>query len=196
MATYDAPRIWGSRHRTSPTTHLAIHTRTASIDRSFGTKPSISPSLISDVHKRHRRKRRRRATTQTQEQQPPRSYRPTEAPQHPPSNLTLHAAASSWRTSQRVIQCTHSMNTPRTETVTMRVRSALKKRLEKLARSTGRSRSFLATEAIAAYLDTNEWQISGIVAALSSLDRGTGIPHEQVGKWIASWETSQERPSP
>ena len=87
------------------------------------------------------------------------------------------------------------MNTPRTATVTMRVREALKKRLEKMARSTGRSRSFLATEAIAAYLDTNEWQISGIAAALSSLDRGEGI-HERVGKWIASWETSHERPSP
>jgi RHH-type rel operon transcriptional repressor/antitoxin RelB len=54
----------------------------------------------------------------------------------------------------------------------MRVRNALKKRLEKMARSTGRSRSFLATEAISAYLDDNEWQISGITAALSSLDRG------------------------
>ena len=37
------------------------------------------------------------------------------------------------------------MDTPRTATITMRVRNALKKRLEKMARSTGRSRSFLAT---------------------------------------------------
>jgi predicted transcriptional regulator len=48
------------------------------------------------------------------------------------------------------------MDTPRTATITMRVRNALKKRLEKMARSTGRSRSFLATEAISAYLDDNE----------------------------------------
>jgi predicted transcriptional regulator len=46
-----------------------------------------------------------------------------------------------------------------------------------MARSKGRSRSFLATEAISAYLDDNEWQISGISAALSWLDRGKGIPH-------------------
>ena len=78
----------------------------------------------------------------------------------------------------------------------MRLRTALKKRLEKLARSTGRSRSYLATEAISAYLDTNEWQISGIAAALSALDRGEGIPHERVSQWVASWETSHERPSP
>jgi RHH-type transcriptional regulator, rel operon repressor / antitoxin RelB len=65
-----------------------------------------------------------------------------------------------------------------------------------MARSTGRSRSFLATEAISAYLDDNEWQISGIVAALSSLDRGEGIPHKRVRQWVASWETGRERPSP
>jgi RHH-type transcriptional regulator, rel operon repressor / antitoxin RelB len=78
----------------------------------------------------------------------------------------------------------------------MRVRNALKKRLEKMARSTGRSRSFLATEAISAYLDDNERQISGITAALSSLDRGEGIPHQRVKQWLASWETSHERQSP
>jgi RHH-type transcriptional regulator, rel operon repressor / antitoxin RelB len=88
------------------------------------------------------------------------------------------------------------METPCTATITMRVRNALKKRLEKMARSTGRSRSFLATEAISAYLDDNEWQISGIVAAISSLDRGEGIPHKRVKEWVASWETSHERPSP
>jgi predicted transcriptional regulator len=65
-----------------------------------------------------------------------------------------------------------------------------------LPRSTGRSRSFLATEAISAYLDDNEWQISGIAAALSSLDRGEGIPHKRVKEWAASWETKHERPSP
>jgi RHH-type transcriptional regulator, rel operon repressor / antitoxin RelB len=88
------------------------------------------------------------------------------------------------------------METPRTATITMRVRNALKKRLEKMARSTGRSRSFLATEAISAYLDDNEWQISGIAATLSSIDRGEGIPHKRVRQWVASWDTSHERQSP
>ena len=71
-----------------------------------------------------------------------------------------------------------------TSAFTMRVRSALKRRLEKLARSTGRSRSFLAQEALAAYLDANEWQVAGIKAALASLDRGEGIPHARVAEWI------------
>ena len=85
---------------------------------------------------------------------------------------------------------------PETTTLTIRVRSALKKRLEKLSRSTGRSRSFLASEALSVYLDVNEWQVSGIKAALSSLDHGKGIPHQHVKEWIASWETRKERPVP
>jgi predicted transcriptional regulator len=85
---------------------------------------------------------------------------------------------------------------PDTTPLTMRVRSALKKRLENLARSTGRSRSFLASEALSVYLDANEWQVSGIKAALSSLDRGKGLPHRRVIEWVASWETRHERPSP
>src|ERR1700680_4568091 len=96
------------------------------------------------------------------------------------------------RKSRVVIDCTH-MNT---DTFSIRVDRSTKSRLQKLAKSTGRSRSFLAAEAIAAYLDTNEWQISGITAGLSSLDRGRGIPHERISGWVRSWETRKERRSP
>src|ERR1700704_2095758 len=91
-----------------------------------------------------------------------------------------------------VIYCTH-MNT---DTFSVRVDRSTKSRLQKLAKSTGRSRSFLAAEAIAASLDTNEWQISGIKSALSALDRGRGIPHERVSGWVRSWQTRKERPTP
>jgi len=76
------------------------------------------------------------------------------------------------------------------------IRPQAKARLQKLAKSTGRSRSFLAAEAIVAYLDTNEWQVAGITKALSSLDRGRGVAHEHVRDWVASWETRKERPAP
>ena len=45
-------------------------------------------------------------------------------------------------------------------TFTIRVDEAAKARLEALALSTGRSRSFLAAEAISEYLAVNEWQIA------------------------------------
>jgi RHH-type transcriptional regulator, rel operon repressor / antitoxin RelB len=83
-----------------------------------------------------------------------------------------------------------------TTTFSVRVGRSTKHRLEKLARSTGRSRSFLAAEAISAYLDTNEWQVAGITKALASLDLGKGLAHAHVSEWIASWETRRERPAP
>ncbi|HZN30611.1 MAG TPA: CopG family ribbon-helix-helix protein [Xanthobacteraceae bacterium] len=81
-------------------------------------------------------------------------------------------------------------------TFTVRVDAAVKKRLEKLAKSTGRSRSFLAAEAIGDYLDVNEWQVAGIRRAIASLDRGEGVTHKQVEEWVASWGSGKERPAP
>jgi len=84
----------------------------------------------------------------------------------------------------------------RTTTFTIRVEASAKKRLEKLARSIGRSRSFLAAEAINGYLDVNEWQIAGIKQAIASLDRGDGVAHERVKDWVESWGGRNERPKP
>ena len=81
-------------------------------------------------------------------------------------------------------------------TFTVRVDSAVKRRLEKLAKSTGRSRSFLAAEAIGEFVDVNEWQIAGIKRAMQSLDRGEGIAHEQVKEWVRSWGGGKKRPAP
>ena len=72
-------------------------------------------------------------------------------------------------------------------TITVRVELAVKKRLEKLARSTGRSQSFLAAEALNEYLNVNEWQVRGIRKAMASIDRGEGIEHNDVKAWVKSW---------
>jgi predicted transcriptional regulator len=84
----------------------------------------------------------------------------------------------------------------RSTTFTVRVDPAVKKRLERLAKSTGRSRSFLAAEAISEYLDVNEWQVAGIRRAVAALDRGEGVAHELVKDWVASWGSKNERPIP
>jgi RHH-type transcriptional regulator, rel operon repressor / antitoxin RelB len=48
--------------------------------------------------------------------------------------------------------------------VTARIDAALKTKLEALARSMKRSKSYLAAEAIAAYVELYEWQIAEIEA--------------------------------
>ena len=80
----------------------------------------------------------------------------------------------------------------KSKTFTVRVDTGVKKRLERLAKSTGRTRSFLVAEAINEYLDVNEWQVAGIKRAIASLDRGEGIPHDQVKDWVASWGSAKK----
>jgi RHH-type rel operon transcriptional repressor/antitoxin RelB len=88
------------------------------------------------------------------------------------------------------------METMPSTTFTVRVEPDVKKRLEKLAKSTGRSRSFLAAEALNAYLDVNEWQVAGVKRAMASLDRGDGVPHQEVKDWVNSWGRKRERTAP
>lgn len=81
-------------------------------------------------------------------------------------------------------------------TFTVRVESGARKRLEQLSKSTGRSRSFLAAEAIDEYLDANEWQVAGIRQAMASLDEGRGVAHDDVKTWAQSWGGKRERRAP
>ena len=74
-------------------------------------------------------------------------------------------------------------------TVTLRLDDVVKDKLEKLAESTHRSRSFLAAEAIKAYVDSNEWQINEIHIAIQEADAGDFASEAEVkavfGKWRA-----------
>jgi RHH-type rel operon transcriptional repressor/antitoxin RelB len=66
--------------------------------------------------------------------------------------------------------------------VTVRVKPELAVRLEKLAVSMDRSKSWLAAEAIEEYLDIHEWQIQAIKEGIDAADRGETINFEQIKK--------------
>jgi RHH-type transcriptional regulator, rel operon repressor / antitoxin RelB len=63
--------------------------------------------------------------------------------------------------------------------VTARIDATLKAKLDALSRGTRRSKSYLAAEAIAAYVELNEWQIGEIEAGIAELDAGNGLSEEQ-----------------
>ena len=73
-------------------------------------------------------------------------------------------------------------------TVTLRLEDEVKNKLEKLAESTHRSRSFLAAEAIKAYVDSNEWQISEIQQAIKEADAGDFASDAQVKAVFSKWK--------
>ena len=74
-----------------------------------------------------------------------------------------------------------------TETLSIRIDSETKQRLDALSRRSKRSKSFLAAEAIAAYVESEEWQIGEIQAGIAELDSGLEISHGKVSKWLESW---------
>ena len=57
-----------------------------------------------------------------------------------------------------------------TTTLTLRVPTEMKERLDKLADATHRSKSYLAGEAIRQYIDLESWQIGEIQRALKEAD--------------------------
>jgi predicted transcriptional regulator len=81
--------------------------------------------------------------------------------------------------------------------MTVRLSPETSEKLETLARDTKRSKSYLATEAIEAYVDLNAWQVAQIKRGLEEDVSGLpGIPHEEVVKWMESWGTDYELPPP
>jgi predicted transcriptional regulator len=83
-----------------------------------------------------------------------------------------------------------------TETLSIRLDAQTKKRLEMLAKRSKRSKSFLAAEAIAQYVEAEEWQLGEIRAGLADLDEGRTVSHEEVSQWLKSWGKPSEGTPP
>jgi predicted transcriptional regulator len=85
-----------------------------------------------------------------------------------------------------------------TTTITVRLDAALKGKLEALSQSTQRSKSWLAAEAIAAYVEQESWQIQQIQEAVQLADQPETewIAHEEVSTWLNTWGAEDEKPAP
>ena len=83
-----------------------------------------------------------------------------------------------------------------TTTLSVRINTDTKKQLEALAMRARRSKSFLAAEAIAAFVEAESWQFDEIQAGLKELDEGRGVPHQDVSTWLRSWGRKRERKAP
>ena len=82
------------------------------------------------------------------------------------------------------------------ETLSIRLDAEVKRRLGALAERSKRSKSFLAAEAIAAYVASEEWQLGEIHAGLKDLNEGKSAGHEAVSKWLRSWGRRSEGRAP
>lgn len=72
-------------------------------------------------------------------------------------------------------------------TITVRLEEEVKDRLDQLAESTQRSKSFLASEAIRQFVENNEWQIAEIKAGLKEADAGDFASDREVQRVRKKW---------
>ncbi len=68
------------------------------------------------------------------------------------------------------------------EHLSLRISKETKAQLEKLAKATGRSTSFIAKDAIDRYLDLEAWQIMAVQEGLRDYENGNVIPLEEIEK--------------
>ncbi len=75
-------------------------------------------------------------------------------------------------------------------TITIRLEEKVKDRLDRLAESTRRSKSFLAAEAIRDFVESNEWQIAETRAALKEANAGDFASERDVENLANKWKAN------
>lgn len=76
------------------------------------------------------------------------------------------------------------------ESVTMSIRLSLqtRERLDKLAQATDRSKSWLAAQAVEAFLDLQEWQVAAIQEGLAQAERGEFVEQDTILAKLRQWD--------
>jgi RHH-type transcriptional regulator, rel operon repressor / antitoxin RelB len=82
--------------------------------------------------------------------------------------------------------------------LSIRVPSKTRKQLEDLAHATGRTKSFLAAEAIEHYLLVQSWQVREIKSSMKKANskKAKFISHQKVAEWLHSFGTEKEQEPP
>ena len=75
----------------------------------------------------------------------------------------------------------------KTTTMTVRLPEDVKERLDRLAGATARSKSWLASDAIARYVDVQEWQVAEIEQGIQEADAGDFASTDDVAAVFDKW---------
>ena len=83
-------------------------------------------------------------------------------------------------------------------TLSVRIPPEVRDQLEELSDATGRTKSFLAAEAIESYLATQAWQVTAIENAVTKANSKNTkfVDHGKVIDWVNSWGGEDEQESP
>ena len=83
-------------------------------------------------------------------------------------------------------------------TLSVRIAPEMRDQLDDLSDATGRTKSFLAAEAIETYLAIHSWQVNAIKKAVKRAHSQDAkfIDHRNVVDWVNSWGDEDEKAMP
>jgi len=79
----------------------------------------------------------------------------------------------------------------KTSTVSAKLDPEVAEKLQRLAKATARSRSFLVAEAIESYVRDQAWQINAIEEGIAAADRDEFATESQVKKTLKKWGVNE-----
>jgi len=77
-------------------------------------------------------------------------------------------------------------------TLSIRLNTRTKAKLDALAKASRRSKSFLAAEAIEAFVAAESRQLAEIEAGIKDLDANRAVDQGEVRQWLQSWGKKRE----
>jgi|SRR5277367_5238636 len=88
------------------------------------------------------------------------------------------------------------MANTRSATLSIRLKPEIKRRLAKLAKTSGRSSNFIISDAVESYVADQERLLSEMRLADRQVKSGHYVPHAAMKAWLLSWGTDRELPPP
>jgi predicted transcriptional regulator len=80
--------------------------------------------------------------------------------------------------------------------VTVRIPVEVNERLEKIAAATQRSKSWLAAEAIGAFVTSESEFLAAVEEGIADARAGRLVEHGRVRRWLLSWGSGKDIPMP
>jgi predicted transcriptional regulator len=88
------------------------------------------------------------------------------------------------------------MANTRTSTLSVRLRPGIKRKLAKLAKSSGRSANFLISDAVESYVADQELLMAEVRQGEAQIKSGHFIKQQDMKRWMLSLGTDKELPLP
>ena len=72
----------------------------------------------------------------------------------------------------------------------------VKRQLQRLSKSTGRSANYLVADAVEVYVQAQERQLESIRRGFAEIEAGHYVPHDAMKAWLLSLGSDRELPLP